>query len=742
MFRTLPQDRAYLENKYHRTDEPFDPYRRMEYHGYEYDPATGFSDEEMAAGLRAMEPELETMSHPIAKATAVAYVLDHTRIDVNAQDYFVGIYAWNRAIKDVTVLKWRSEVMQRVGAAPEIKILKDANAADMWPDFDHVVPDWDSLLRLGFPGLLERVRKYRKMHEASAPLTQKESGFFASMEIELEAVLRLLDRLCRYAESQTHEKAPVIAKCLARLRDGAPQTFYEALQEMYLYFILCECVDYYQTRSLGNGLDRTLLPFWEKDLASGADREELGEYLAYFFMQFSAIGNYWGHPFYLAGTGENGESLVNDLTYEILRIYDELDIYNPKIQLKINENTPEKFLRTTLRMIRAGHSSMVYCCEPGYVRAIMRYGASFEQARDFDIRGCYETGVRCAEVSTGAIYLNTTKAVMLALNGGRDEKTGAQLGPITEPESATFAEFYAAFLTQWRSLIERTIRITDSYEGYLDEINPSVLYSATMERSLRLGIDAYCRGALFESSCVLNCGFASAVNSMQAVRELVYERKETTLPELRKALSEDWNGYELLRAKALRCRKYGCGENTVDILARGMSDYFTSLVNNRPNARGGVYKAECHTAMHFVRFGRKLGATPDGRKAGDELSKNASPVMGTDKNGPSALIASACSLTPSSYPEAFCLDLMLHPSAVSGEDGLDALEGLVRVYMARGGMAIQFNILRPDVLRDAQAHPEKYRNLQVRVCGWNVRWNDLSRAEQEAYIRRAEAVAP
>ena len=142
----------------------------------------------------------------------------------------------------------------------------------------------------------------------------------------------------------------------------------------------------------------------------------------------------------------------------------------------------------------------------------------------------------------------------------------------------------------------------------------------------------------------------------------------------------------------------------------------------------------------YRKTGEKTWALPDGRKAGTELSKNASPVSGADRNGVTALIRSAVRLDPHTYHESFCLDVMLHPSAAEGEDGLEAMYALLMTYLKLGGMSIQFNVFRAETLRDAQAHPEKYRNLQVRVCGWNVLWNNLSREEQESYILRCETV--
>ena len=744
MFRSLYRDMPYLENKYHRTGEPFDPYRRMDYHGGEYDESTGLGDEEMDRGLRKLAEEVSSLPHPVAKARLFAFVLANARIDVNDKDWFVGFYNWGRPLRRYTTDAWSDEVFAGLpGIRDEIALFQSVGAAAIWPDFDHVIPNWEALLGMGFAGLLERVRDYHRRWGEKG-MTPEQDAFFEGMEISYEAVLALLDRYYRYALTRNSEKSAKQAACLKHLRDGSPSDLYEALQAIYLFFLLCECVDNYQTRSLGNGIDSTLLRFWRKDIESGAyTEEEEREFLAYFLMQFSSIGNYWGHPMYMGGTDADGNTRFNEVSEAILDIYGELKLSNPKVQIKVAENTPKEILFRVFDLIRTGVSPFVFCCEPGHRRAVMAYGATAEEARDFEISGCYETRVRSDESSTSVSYINAAKAVEFALTDGKDMMTGKEAGLKTGDvsEFRSFGDFYFAFLRQWDHLIEESIRIGNSYEGFLAHINPSNLYSATIRRSLERGVDGYAFGVKFNNSAILNCGFASAVDSLMAVKKLCFETSEVSLPRLAEILQNDWEGCEVLRQKAFNLPfKYGNAEPETDLLAAGMADYFSGRVNNRPNARGGVYKAIMHSAMQFVWQGAKTGALPDGHRAGAELSKNASPVSGADRKGVTALIRSALKLNPSNYHESFCVDLMLHPSSVEGEKGLEALYGLLMAYLENGGMSMQFNIFDTDTLRDAQKHPEKYRSLQVRVCGWNARWNDLPTAEQDAFILRSEHI--
>ena len=740
------RDRKFIENKYHKTDEPFNPYARMAYHGYDYDKSTGLEDEEIRDGLAKLYEKIKTLPHPAAKAYAVKYVLENTKIDINEHDFFVGLWSVNRLANCVTSDKWYEDVFDNILPETKEKMhdMNEAGAITIWPDFDHVVPDWDSILDLGFSGLKKRAEKYREQHRKNGTLTPETEAFFDGIIIEYTAIIDLIDRLYNYALTKTHAKATKIAECLCHIRDGAPQNIYEAMQVIYIYFMVSECFDSYQVRSLGNGLDGTLYSYYQNDLENGTyTKEDIKELLRYFLMQWSAIGNYWGQPFYMGGTNADGSTKYNELSYIILDVYDELGIYNPKIQIKVNENTPDKLLFKVFDMIRRGKNCFACCCEPGMMKAVMTYGATYGEALNMDIRGCYETGIRSNEVSTGTGYINSLKAVEYVLSNGFDKTISKQFGLKTgELETFTsFDKFYNAVIKQWENLIETTISVSSAYEKYLSYINPSNMYSATIEGALKKGTDAYQNGVKFNNSAVLNCGFASLTDAVMAVKEFVYDKKAVTLETLAEALNKNWAGFEDLHTQIRKSRhKYGNDDAETDMYTEALSAYFASKVNNRPNARGGVYKAIMHSAMAFIWEGEKTGATPDGRYAGDEISKNGSPSVGMDKEGVTALIKSALKARPYTYCESHCLDVMLHPSAISGDDGLEIMKSLLFMYMRNGGQTMQFNVFNTQTLKDAQKHPEKYQNLQVRVCGWNVLWNNLSEKEQNAYITRAENI--
>jgi formate C-acetyltransferase len=308
---------------------------------------------------------------------------------------------------------------------------------------------------------------------------------------------------------------------------------------------------------------------------------------------------------------------------------------------------------------------------------------------------------------------------------------------------STFDDFKAEYLKRLAETTNRCREIAFEFEKVLPEVNPANMMTLSTEHALRTRRDGYANGCP-RGNCtgVLAVGPGTTVDALLAVKELVYEKKELSLAELGAIMAANWEGHEELRQRMLRSkRKWGNNDPEANALGAELLATFAGQLNGKPNSRGGAFFASGHCARQFIVLGEKTGATPDGRKAGEEMSKNLSPTMGADTEGATALVLTLASSSVETLPSDYPLDMMLHPSVCQGDKGLEVMKTLVRLFHKNGGSVIQFTVFSPEELRDAQAHPEKYENLQVRVCGWNVRWNDLARAEQDAYIRRAESIA-
>ena len=485
MLTNFEKDRAYIERKYHFPEQPFNGFARWNYHGYAFDESTGLSDEEIQNGLKTLKESIQDEPHPIQKAKLFAYVLDNTRIDVNEHDYFVGIWTWNRPISPYTVYPWGDAVKySRPEALETIGALDRSGMAYGFLDYDHTVPDWDALLTLGFSGILQRLRHHYQVLQEKGEITQKQTIFYQACVMEYEAILRLVDRLYRYALTKKHDKAGAYARCLRALRDGAPTDTYEAMQLIYLYFMLSESVDHYQVRSLGYGLDASLYPFFARDIEGGKyTKAQIGEFLAYFLMQWSAIGNYWGQPLYLGGRDWQGNCKVNELSSLILEVYDKLGIYNPKIQIKVSQNTPKAFLYQALKMVQGGNTSLVFCHDEMIVKCLMARGSTYAQALDSAISGCYEYKSKKGGVGISGFYVNLVKPVSYVFDNGFDRVSDLQIGRKTGgvENFPTFDDFYQAYL---RQLEYTTLTYMDAlkvFEEQIDGINPSLMFSSTMK---------------------------------------------------------------------------------------------------------------------------------------------------------------------------------------------------------------------------------------------------------------------
>ena len=736
LYKNFDADREYLINKFRKP--VFD--------------SDGMNNEEIIESVKKYAEDLEKSgtSKPVVKARCFEYVCRNMLIDVNEHDIFPGFGCYNRLKRPLApiIYRWNDEIDSTVNKECA-RISAERNKAGLhmiWKDFDHSVPDWDALVSLGYPGLLTRLEKFRSEHEKNGTLTPAAAAHFDGMKITLEALLENLQRLIDYAKAHHAGNPRVEAEitCLEQLRTGAPRNFYEVLQMIYLQFFYCEHIDHFQVRSLGGNLDDLLLPFYKRDLAEGRYTvEDMREFLTCFLMQWASIDNYWGHPFYLGGTAKDGSTLYNDVSYLILDVFDELHIPTPKIQLKVAKNTPQKLLDTAFCMIREGHSSLVFVSEDNVKKVKMSSGLSEEEARTCNVTGCYETSPRGTANGTGSGHINYMKIFELIFNDGVDPATGYTVNckALKLDEIKSFDDFYKSYLRYLDDIIDTIIKCANGNEATLHEVNPSPLYSATILNSLKTGRDAFSNGNVYNNSGILLCGIGTAVDALMAVKKFVFEQKELTLQEFREILKNNWAGAEELRSRILKDKdKFGNGIEDVDLYALILSHYSGRRINGRPNSRGGVFGASGHCARQFIVMGEKTGATPDGRMAGEEFSKNLSPTMGMDRNGVTALIKSVCTMSALDLPGDFPLDVMMHPATVQGEEGLAALRGLLYTYFAKGGVAIHFNIFDAATLEKAQQNPEKYSNLQIRVCGWNVRFVELAKKEQDAYIKRARNI--
>ena len=262
-----------------------------------------------------------------------------------------------------------------------------------------------------------------------------------------------------------------------------------------------------------------------------------------------------------------------------------------------------------------------------------------------------------------------------------------------------------------------------------------------MKSCIDTGRDVFENGLPLSNVSVKCCGIGTAADALAAMKLLVYEQKMVTYAEMRTALLNNWKGYEWLHERALALEeKFGNHKPLTDQFAHDVYHHLYELYVGRPCNRGSVYRMGGDSITRCISLGEKLCATPDGRMAGESFSKNFSGTAGQETEGLTAAMLSALAIDQTEFADAGVLDFMAHPSALEGEAGLDAMVTMTEVYLSNGGFALQGNVLQLEQLKDAKLHPEKYPNLQVRVCGWNEYFVNMSEEAQDAFIKRLEAI--
>jgi formate C-acetyltransferase len=391
-------------------------------------------------------------------------------------------------------------------------------------------------------------------------------------------------------------------------------------------------------------------------------------------------------------------------------------------------------------LIRKGHNSFVLMNDVPAVDGLVKRGKALEDARTYLPIGCYEPAVDGKEAAcTMNVTVNLAKPLELALHDGADPLSGEQIGPHTGDarEFDSFERLMDAYLAQMDFALSRAHRCIGQAEREWPRINPSPLIASTIDDCLARGLDVGQGGPRYNSVGFVGAGLASASDSLLALRRAVYDEKRYTMEQVLGALTSDYEGDEEMRQYLLnRVPKWGNNDPEADRMAKRVADHYCDKVHSFTNGRGGACQAALFTLTFALAGGRLTGALPDGRMAHESLAPGVGASYGRDKKGVTSLMSSVSKLDFTRTPNGSVLDVTLHPSALMGEEGLNAFVSLIKTFFAQGGYAVQFNVYDVATLRDAQRHPEHYASLQIRVTGWSVYFTSLSEEEQNQFIAR------
>jgi formate C-acetyltransferase len=582
-----------------------------------------------------------------------------------------------------------------------------------------------------------------------------------AMAIACEAAVIFAERHARLAEELAAAEAdPVrraelarIAAVCRRVPAEAPRDLWEALQ-MYWFVHLGIVTELNGWDAMTPGhLDQHLEPFYQQGIAAGSlTREQAKELVACFWIKFNnhpappkvgvtarESGTYNDFAnVNLGGLTADGADAVGEMSTLILEVAEELRLLQPQASVHVSARTPERFLKAACRVIRKGYGYPALFNADETVMEMVRAGKRVEDAREGGCSGCIETGAFGKEAYILTGYLNVPKVLELALHDGRDPVSGRQVGPRTGDAAAwaSFEELYAAFEAQLNWVVDLKVRVNNLIERLYAKEMPAPFLSVVIRDCIAAGRDYTDGGPRYNTNYIQCCGIGTATDSLSAIRTHVFEEGAVPMARLLAALAKNFEGEEALRLR-LRNRTpfFGNDDDRADAIMQRVYASLLAAIDGKPNTKGTVYHLNMLSTTCHVYFGKMLGATPDGRRAGEPESDGTSPAHGADRSGPTAVIRSLAKMDQVKSGGTL-LNMRFLPSVLRTEGDLDKLAQLVRTYFRLNGHHIQFNVVDTETLRRAQAAPEDHRDLLVRVAGYSDYFVDLDKFHQEEIIRR------
>ena len=584
-----------------------------------------------------------------------------------------------------------------------------------------------------------------------------------AMEIACDALIQLagryadqLDRLAAAEEDPARSaELQEMARICRHVPGHPPRTFWEALQ--YYWFVhLGVIIELNTWDSFNPGrLDQHLLPFYRRDCEqAGLTRERAVELLQAFWIKFN---NQPAPPkvgvtaqesntytdfclINLGGVTEAGEDASNELSYLILDVIEEMRLLQPSSMVQISKKTPDRLLLRALKIIRTGYGQPSLFNTDAIVAEMLRQGKSLHDARAGGASGCVETGAfgREAYILTG--YFNLVKVLEITLHDGVDPRTGVQIGLRTGDPSAfrEFDDLYEAFSRQLKHFIDIKVKGNIVIERLWAEYLPAPFLSILIDDCIVNGKDYNDGGARYNTSYIQGVGLGTITDSLAAIKYHVFDRHTVTMTELMRALVSDFREQPSIQDQLWNhTPKYGNDDDYADDIMRRVFDTYFSLIDGRPNTRGGHFRINLLPTTCHIYFGSVVGATPDGRRCGEPLSEGISPVQGVDRKGPTAVLKSAGKMDHLRTGGTL-LNQKFTPQILADDVSLDKVAQLIRTYFKMDGHHIQFNVVTAETLREAQRTPEKYRDLIVRVAGYSDYFVDLGLSLQNEIIRRTE----
>lgn len=649
---------------------------------------------------------------------------------------------------------------------------KDAYEAGIFTEFmeqrapGHTVLD-NKIYKKGFKDFRKDIQKsIEALDFFNDPFAYEKREELIAMDIAAQALINYAKRYSRLlTELAVNEKnlkrkneLETLSGICDRVPENAPKSFWEALQ--YYWFVHLGVITELNTWDSFNPgrLDQHLYPFYKRDIESGLlSKEQAKELLQSFWIKFhnqpappkvgvTAQESNTYTDFCLINLGgltEDGEDGVNELTYLLLDVIEEMRLLQPSSMIQVSKKNPDQFIRRALKIIRTGFGQPSVFNTDAIIQEMLRQGKSLQDARNGGASGCVETGAFGKESYILTGYFNIPKILEITLNNGIDPRTGKQIGLILEnPDNFNnFNDLMVSFKKQLNHFIDIKIKGNLIIEKLWARYLPAPFLSILVDDCISNGVDYNCGGARYNTSYIQGVGMGTITDSLTSIKYNVFDKKKFTLNHLKKVLMNNYQGFDDIRKIVWdETPKFGNDDEYADEILKEVFELYFSAIDGRPNTKGGCFRINLLPTTCHVYFGSVLGATPDGRLAKKPVSEGISPVQGADRKGPTAVLKSASKIDHLRTGGTL-LNQKFTPQILNDDTGLESVLHLIRSYFKMDGHHVQFNVVDADTLRKAQKEPENYRDLIVRVAGYSDYFVNLGLDLQEEIINRTEHCA-
>ena len=620
----------------------------------------------------------------------------------------------------------------------------------------------DMIYTKGFSDLKKDIQTSKKEIDFfNDPLAYNKLEELKALEISADALISFANRHADELESLiSKEKDPERKKELGKMAQicrkvpkNAPESFFEALQ--YYWFLHVGIITELNPWDAFNPgrIDQNLYPFFKKDIDQGKlTIEEAKELLCCFWIKFN------NHPappkvgitakesntyvdfclINLGGVTPDNKDGVNELTYLILDVIEEMRLLQPSSMIQVSKKNPDRFIKRALKIVATGFGQPSIFNTDAIIQEHVIQGKSIEDARKGGASGCVEAGVFGKECYILTGYFNLPKILEITLNNGQDPVTQKNIGIKTgKPEKfKSFDQLFGAYKAQLEYFINIKIKGNNIIEKINSDYMPVPLLSLVTEDCIKNGLDYNQGGARYNTSYIQGVGLGTVTDSLTSLKYNVFDNKKIKMADMLTELKNDFTENDALCEALLnKTPKYGNDDSYADEILQLVFKAFFEQVNNRPNAKGGVHRINLLPTTCHVYFGEVTNALPDGRKSKMPFSEGISPVQGADRNGPTAVVKSASKIDHLQTGGTL-LNQKFLPDLLETAKGIESVKDIIRAYFSMDGHHIQFNVVSEKTLIDAQKNPNNYRDLIVRVAGYSDYFVDLTLALQNEIIQR------